>query len=93
MTGSSGLIGSEAVEYYDRKGETVYGVDGNMRREFLGPEGDSTGNLRRLQDVTRHFTPIDLDTRWREGVFVPWGLRTEAGGWYEIKADASRVLI
>ncbi len=28
VTGSSGLIGSEAVEYYDRGGHQVVGVDG-----------------------------------------------------------------
>ena len=31
VTGSSGLIGSEAVEYFDRQGHKVVGVDNNMR--------------------------------------------------------------
>ena len=35
VTGSSGLIGSEAVESYDRRGYEVHGVDNNMRREFF----------------------------------------------------------
>ena len=34
ITGSSGLIGSEAVTYYDQQGHTVIGVDNNMRREL-----------------------------------------------------------
>lgn len=29
ITGSSGLIGSEAVEYFDRQGHRVIGVDNN----------------------------------------------------------------
>ena len=29
VTGSSGLIGSEAVEYYDRQGCQVFGIDNN----------------------------------------------------------------
>ncbi len=37
VTGSSGLIGSEAVKYYDERGHRVIGVDNNMRREFFGP--------------------------------------------------------
>ena len=41
VTGSSGLIGSEAVEYFDRQGHTVIGVDNNMRREFFGTPGDT----------------------------------------------------
>jgi CDP-paratose 2-epimerase len=35
VTGSSGLIGSEAMEHFDGQGEVV-GVDNNMRREFFG---------------------------------------------------------
>ena len=34
ITGSSGLIGSEAVEYFDRQGHRVIGVDNNMRRNI-----------------------------------------------------------
>ena len=41
VTGSSGLIGSEAVEYFDRQGHDVTGVDNNMRRVFFGPQGDT----------------------------------------------------
>jgi CDP-paratose 2-epimerase len=69
ITGSSGLIGSEAVAYFDQQGHELYGVDNNMRREFFGPHGDTTWNLRRLQDTTRNFTHIDLDIRQREAVF------------------------
>ena len=69
VTGSSGLIGSEAVQYFDSLGHTVHGVDNNMRREFFGPEGDTTWNLARLRRVTRNFTHNSLDIRNREGVF------------------------
>lgn len=63
VTGSSGLIGSEAVEYFDARGHETYGVDNNMRREFFGPAGDTTWNLRRLKGVTRRFEPLNLDIR------------------------------
>jgi len=47
VTGSSGLIGSEAVEYFDRQGYCVVGMDNNMRRAFFGPQGDTLWNLER----------------------------------------------
>jgi CDP-paratose 2-epimerase len=37
VTGSSGLIGSEAVEYFDRLGWTFHGIDNNMRTDLFGP--------------------------------------------------------
>jgi CDP-paratose 2-epimerase len=68
VTGSSGLIGSEAVEYFDKHGHVVYGVDNNMRQEFFGPPGDTTWNMLRLKEVTRRFTHVALDIRDREEV-------------------------
>lgn len=70
VTGSSGLIGSEAVEYYDGQGHEVVGVDNNMRATFFGPAGDTTWNLERLRRSTRRFSHVDLDIRDREGVFA-----------------------
>ena len=69
VTGSSGLIGSEAVEYFDRQGHTVVGADNNMRRVFFGPPGDTLWNLERLKGATRRFTHVPLDIRDREAVF------------------------
>ena len=69
VTGSSGLIGSEAVEYFDRQGHCVTGVDNNMRRVFFGPAGDTLWNLERLKGATRQFTHMDLDLRDRERLF------------------------
>lgn len=70
VTGSSGLIGSEAVEYFDRQGHHVVGADNNMRRVFFGPPGDTLWNLERLKRATRRFTPTALDTRDRDGVMA-----------------------
>ncbi len=68
VTGSSGLIGSEAVEYFDRRGHKIVGVDNNMRAEFFGPSGDTSWNLNRLRNCTRQFTSESLDIRNREGI-------------------------
>jgi CDP-paratose 2-epimerase len=65
VTGSSGLIGSEVVAFLDARGWRVEGVDNNMRREFFGPEGDTTQNLERLLRETRRFRHHDLDVRDR----------------------------
>ncbi len=70
VTGSSGLIGSEAVVHYDRLGAAVHGVDNNMRSEFFGPAGDTRWNLERLQRTTRGFTHHHVDIRDREAVFA-----------------------
>jgi CDP-paratose 2-epimerase len=65
VTGSSGLIGSEAVEHFDRQGHQVVGVDNNMRRVFFGEPGDTTWNLERLRKATRNFSHCDIDIRNR----------------------------
>ena len=65
VTGSSGLIGSEAVEYFDRQGHLVVGVDNNMRRVFFGEPGDTTWNLERLRGMTKNFFHVNLDIRDR----------------------------
>ena len=68
VTGSSGLIGSEAVKYFDLQGHNVIGVDNNLRRTFFGPQGDTLWNLERLKNSTQNFTPLTLDIRHCEGV-------------------------
>jgi len=41
VTGSSGLVGSEAVRYFDALGLHVVGIDKNMRKDFFGTAGDT----------------------------------------------------
>ena len=68
VTGSSGLIGSEAVTFFDRLGFDVTGVDNNMRADFFGPKGDTTWNRHRLETTCRRFSHRTLDIRDRSGV-------------------------
>ncbi|MFP5256748.1 MAG: NAD-dependent epimerase/dehydratase family protein [Acidimicrobiia bacterium] len=68
VTGSAGLIGSEAVEFFDGLGFPVHGVDNNMRADFFGPGGDTTWNRQRLESVCARYTHHDLDIRDRDGV-------------------------
>lgn len=48
VTGSGGLIGSEAVRFFIDKGFLVLGIDNNMRAYFFGKEGSISWNLDRL---------------------------------------------
>ena len=45
VTGSSGLIGSEASCYFINKGFDVLGIDNDMRKVFFG-DGKRTGFSR-----------------------------------------------
>jgi CDP-paratose 2-epimerase len=65
VTGSSGLIGSEVVDYFCRQGWDVHGLDNNLRADFFGPGGDTRWNQRRLEDLHRSFRHHELDIRNR----------------------------
>ena len=68
VTGSSGLIGSEAVIYFDRERHEVCGIDNNLRREFFGPAGDTLWNLERIKKTARSFRHLDMDIRDRQKI-------------------------
>jgi CDP-paratose 2-epimerase len=68
VTGSSGLIGSEAVTFFDRMGFDVTGLDNNMRAQFFGERGDTNWNRQRLEATCRRFQHHSLDIRDRAGV-------------------------
>ncbi len=70
ITGSNGLIGSEAVTYFDALGADVLGVDNNMRAIFFGRDGDTRWNQSRLEAATRHFRHVELDIRRRDEVLA-----------------------
>jgi CDP-paratose 2-epimerase len=65
VTGSSGLICSEGVAYFDLQGHRMDGVDNNMQREFCGPAGDTLWNLERLKGSTKNFVHENVDIRDR----------------------------
>ena len=73
VTGSSGLIGSEAVEHFDQQGHEVFGVDNNMRRVFFGAAGDTLWNLERLKNRCKRFTHAAIDIRDRAAIEEVFG--------------------
>ena len=68
VTGSSGLIGSEVVDYFCRLGWQVHGVDNNTRADLFGPAGDTRWNQERLLSVHKNFRHHELDIRDRVGI-------------------------
>ena len=68
VTGSAGLIGSEAAAPLRRpRGWQVVGVDNNMRRTFFGPDGDTTWQRQHLEETCRSYRHAELDIRDRDG--------------------------
>ena len=57
ITGSSGLIGSEAVRYFDRRKAQVHGIDNNMRADFFGPSGEHYESRRFAPSKDRSTQP------------------------------------
>ena len=64
VTGSAGLIGSEAARYFADKGMEVVGVDNDMRRRFFGDEASTLWNRDRLEaDLGARYEHASLDIR------------------------------
>jgi CDP-paratose 2-epimerase len=68
VTGSSGLIGSECVSFFESRGWDVYGIDNNMRKDFFGEDGDTSWNLKRLKAAAKNFTHYETDIRDRNAI-------------------------
>ncbi|MGH7213705.1 MAG: NAD-dependent epimerase/dehydratase family protein [Tepidisphaeraceae bacterium] len=70
VTGSSGLIGSEVVDYFCREGWDVRGIDNNQRADFFGPQGDTRWNQTRLLERHKNFHHHELDIRDRAALLA-----------------------
>jgi CDP-paratose 2-epimerase len=77
VTGSAGLIGSEAAAFFAGLGFDVVGVDNDMRREFFGPEASTEWNRQRLEaTLGRSYEHFAIDIRDRssvEAIFERYG--------------------
>lgn len=60
VTGSGGLIGSEAAKFFAEKGFAVVGIDNDMRSYFFGKEASTDWNRKKvegqLKDQYTHYT-------------------------------------
>lgn len=77
VTGSAGLIGSEACRWFAAKGMDVVGIDNNMRAVFFGSEASTLWNSDRLQqELGSAYTHYNIDIRDTDGlrkVFEKYG--------------------
>ena len=56
ITGSAGLIGSEATRFFHERGFDIVGVDNNMREYFFGADGSTIGDLLTLPFLDEYQT-------------------------------------
>jgi CDP-paratose 2-epimerase len=65
ISGSAGLIGSEAAVFFaESKGLDVVGIDNDMRRKFFGDDASTAGSLARLkQRLGKKYTHFSVDIR------------------------------
>lgn len=69
ITGSSGLIGSEAVKFFSAKKFKVVGIDNNMRKYFFGKEASTKWQGDKLKDeLGKNFELYDIDIRENKDV-------------------------
>jgi len=63
ITGSAGLIGSEAVKFLAEKDYEIIGIDNNMRAYFFGKEASTNWKKESLEEEYKnqyHHYPIDI---------------------------------
>jgi CDP-paratose 2-epimerase len=63
ITGSAGLIGSEAVGFFSKKFDKVVGIDNNLREYFFGKEGSVEWSRQRLETEFLNYTTENVDIR------------------------------
>ena len=63
ITGSSGLIGGESVEFMSSKFDLVIGIDNDMRSYFFGNESSTDWNKHRLEEKYTNFKSYQADIR------------------------------
>ncbi len=77
ITGSAGLIGSEATRFFAQQGLEIVGIDNDMRQIFFGEEASTTWNRQRLeQELGANYRHHNLDIRDRpaiENLFAQYG--------------------
>ena len=63
ITGSCGLVGSEAAIFFSKKGFEILGVDNNARKFFFGPDGDISWIKKSLKKKIKNYNHYNIDIR------------------------------
>lgn len=68
ITGSAGLIGSEAVRFFCKKGFDVVGIDNNLRKTFFGDDACTEWNKKQLEQEYPNYSHNNIDIRDNEAI-------------------------
>ena len=63
ITGSCGLVGSEACIFFKNKGFKVVGIDNNFRKKFFGNDGSTSWVKKKLTNEIRDYKHYNFDIR------------------------------
>ena len=63
VTGSAGLIGSEACKFFHQQGFFIVGIDNDMRQYFFGPDASTTGTEKTLSAQLQQYKHYNVDIR------------------------------
>ncbi|MDP6682971.1 MAG: NAD-dependent epimerase/dehydratase family protein [Desulfobacterales bacterium] len=63
ITGSGGLIGSEAAHFFAKKDFKIIGVDNDMRKYFFGREASTAWNVAILKESIEEYQHLNEDIR------------------------------
>jgi CDP-paratose 2-epimerase len=80
VTGSAGLIGSEAARRLTREGYRVVGIDNDMRARFFGEEASTAGTRATLLEELSGYVHEEVDIRDAaalDRIFGEYGSRIE----------------
>lgn len=76
ITGSAGLIGSEAVRFFNSKGFATVGIDNNMRQTFFGSDASTAWMRKKLEQEIAgysHYAEDIRDEKSMERIFTEYG--------------------
>jgi len=80
ITGSGGLVGSEAVDFFINKNYRVIGIDNNSREVFFGKDGSVVDNIQSMKTNFSNYVHVELDIRDKkeiEKIFIEYNVDIE----------------
>ena len=63
ITGSCGLVGSESVDFFIKKGLVVVGLDNNLRKTFFGNDESTSWIKNKLLQLNKNYIHYNTDIR------------------------------
>ena len=63
ITGSNGLVGAEATNFFCDKGFDVFGIDNNLRNFFFGKDGSTIWIKKKLEKRNKKYKHFKIDIR------------------------------